>query len=48
MKRQIKLLIENLFDDLYDINQEFDLTVDIANKIYKPELVNIYYKIYKL
>ena len=34
MNKKIKLLVENLFDDLYDIDQENNLTVDIANQIY--------------
>jgi hypothetical protein len=33
MKKQIKLLIENIFDDIYDIDQENNLTIDIADKI---------------
>ena len=44
MKRQIKLLIENLFDDLYDIDQETNLTTDIADKMYIPEIGSIYYE----
>ena len=43
MKKQIRLLVENLFDDLYHINQEDDVTIDIADKIYvktKEELRN--------
>ena len=34
MKKCIRLLVENLFDDLYDIDQENNLTIDIADKIY--------------
>ena len=44
MKKQIHLLIENLFDDLYDIDQENNLTIDVADKIYKYEVGTIYYK----
>ena len=44
MKKQIRLLVENLFDDLYDIDQEDDVTIDVADKIYNPELGEIYYK----
>ena len=44
MKRQIRLLIENLFDDLYDIDQESNLTIDIADKIYNYKIREIYYK----
>ena len=33
MKKQIKLLIENIFDDIYDIDQENNVTIDIADKI---------------
>ena len=44
MKKEIRLLVENLFDDLYNIDQENDLTIDIADKIYTPEIGDIYYK----
>ena len=45
MKRSIRLLVENLFDDLYDINQENNLTIDIADNMYKDNKVgDIYYK----
>ena len=32
MKKQIRLLIENLFDDIYDIDQRTDLSVEIADE----------------
>ena len=32
MKKQIRLLIENLFDDIYDIDQGTDLSVEIADE----------------
>ena len=32
MKKHIRLLIENLFDDIYDINQKDDLSIEIANE----------------
>ena len=32
MKKSIKLLVENFFDDIYDIEQENDLTIEIADK----------------
>ena len=41
MKRQIRLLVENLFDELYDIDQESNLTIDIADKIYKNTKENL-------
>ena len=34
MKRQIRLLVENLFDDLYDIDQETNQEIDLADNIY--------------
>ena len=44
MQKQIRLLVENLFDDLYNIDQESDLTVDIADKMYQYKLGDIYYE----
>lgn len=44
MKKSIRLLVENLFDDLYDIDQESNLTIDIADKMYKPDVGYIYYE----
>ena len=44
MKRQIRLLIENLFDDLYDIEQENNVTIDIADKMYQYKSGDIYYE----
>ena len=35
MKKQIRLLIENLFDDIYDIDQGTDLSVEIAEEYLK-------------
>ena len=32
MNKNIKLLVENFFDDIYDIEQENDLTIEIADK----------------
>ena len=40
MNKKIKLLVENLFDDLYDIDQENDLTVDIADDGYIKDVIN--------
>ena len=44
MKKSIRLLIENLFDDLYDIDQESNLTLDIADKVYFYNIGDIYYR----
>ena len=44
MKKQLHLLIENLFDDLYDIDQETNQDIDLADQIYQYELGDIYYK----
>ena len=41
MKKQIRLLIENLFDDLYNIDQENDFSVDIADNIYQNTKENL-------
>lgn len=43
MKKQIRLLVENLFDELYDIDQESDLTVDIADNMYQYQLGDFWY-----
>ena len=43
MKKSIRLLIENLFDDLYDINQEDNLTIEIADKMYQYKLGDVFY-----
>ena len=32
MRKQVRLLIENVFDDLYDIDQENNLSIDIADE----------------
>ena len=44
MKKSIRLLVENLFNDLYDIDQESNLTIDIADKMYTYEIGDIYYQ----
>ena len=33
MKKQIRQLVENIFDDIYDIDQENNITMEIGNKI---------------
>ena len=44
MKKQVRLLIENIFNDLYDIDQENDLSIEIGDQIYKYNVGDIYYK----
>ena len=44
MKKQIRLLVENLFDDLYDIDQETNSEIDLADQIYTPVIGSIYYE----
>ena len=44
MKNSIRLLVENLFDDLYDIDQETNSEIDLADQIYTPEIGSIYYE----
>ena len=50
MKKQLRLLVENLFDDLYDIDQEINSDVDLADQIYNTIPYNTKLKpiIYKL
>ena len=48
MKRQIRLLVENLFDDLYNIDQESNLTIDIADKIYHYDVGDFIFRNKKL
>ena len=35
-----KHINENLFDDLYDIEQENDVTIEVADKIYNKKINN--------
>ena len=44
MKKSIRLLIENLFDDLYDIDQETNSEIDLADQIYQYEIGNFLYQ----
>ena len=37
MKKSIKLLVEKLFDDLYDIDQETNQDIDLADQVYKND-----------
>ena len=43
MKNSIRLLVENLFDDLYDIDQETNSEVDLADDVYSYKLGDIFY-----
>ena len=42
MKKHIRLLIENIFDDIYDIDQENNITVEIGDNLKKQELIHKY------
>ena len=44
MKKSIRLLVENLFDDLYDIDQETNQEIDLADQVYTPVIGSIYYE----
>ena len=44
MNRQFKLLVENLFDDLYDIDQETNSDIDLADEVYQYHIGDFYYK----
>ena len=44
MEKQIKQLVENLFNDIYDIDQENNIAVEIADKISEYKVGDIYYK----
>ena len=46
MKNSIRLLVENLFDDLYDIDQETNSEVDLADDVYSYKLGDIFYYFY--
>ena len=44
MKKQIRLLVENIFNDIYDIDQENNSSVEIADEIFKYKIGDIYYE----
>lgn len=44
MQKQIRLLVENLFDELYDIDQETNSEIDLADQVYQYKLGDIYYE----
>ena len=43
MKEHIRLLVENLFNDIYDIDNENNLTIEIADELYNYKMGDIYY-----
>ena len=45
MKQDIKYLVESLFDDLYDIDQENELTIEIMDKQNEPIIKETLYKL---
>ena len=45
MKQDIKYLVESLFDDLYDIDQEDDVTINVADKQNEPIIKETLYKL---
>ena len=44
MKKQIKLLVEKLFDDLYDIEDEKNIDTDLTDEYIKYDFGDIYYQ----
>ena len=44
MRKQIRLLLENIFNDIYDIDQENNSSVEIADDIFIYKVGDIYYK----
>ena len=48
MKKQIRLLVENLFDDLYDIDQETNYDIDLADNVYYYDIGDFIYRNKKL
>ena len=44
MKRNIRLLVENIFNDIYDIDQENELSIEIADEYLTYNIGDIYYK----
>ena len=45
MKKQIKLLIENIFNDIYDIDNENNVTIEINDNIHINDIINKYSKL---
>ena len=43
MRKPIRLLVENIFYDIYDIDQENNSSVEIADDIFNYKVGNIYY-----
>ena len=44
MKKQVRQLLENLFDDLYDIDQETNQEIDLADQVYIYKSGDIVYE----
>ena len=43
MKKQIRLLIEGLFDDIYDLNNGINDVIELGNEIYNFNIGDIFY-----